>query len=219
MFFDDPAKIPEIARHVGTAVFVLPEDTAIEIKNALLLAPEAKSSITIEEVKNLLSLLGTKQSSDRFIIIRPAEAMTEEAANALLKNIEEPKLRTHFLLITSSPSSLLPTILSRSAIYFLRTPCNFEAISADPKVKALAKQLIAARSADLVSLAENIAKTKDNPRAFTLSVLATAIEILYKSYFLTQKTVFLQKLPRFLAAHDAISKNGHLKLQLVANLL
>lgn len=50
----------------------------------------------------------------RFIIIDPADAMTGGAANALLKTFEEPPKDTGFILVTSTPSSLLATVRSRS---------------------------------------------------------------------------------------------------------
>ncbi|MEQ1503776.1 MAG: DNA polymerase III subunit delta' [Myxococcota bacterium] len=49
----------------------------------------------------------------RFVIVDPAEAMLEPAANALLKTLEEPPVGTHFVLITHNPRALLPTIRSR----------------------------------------------------------------------------------------------------------
>ena len=55
-------------------------------------------------------------------------------------------------------------------------------------------------------------------RAYALLVLATAIEMLYKSYFITGKDVFVKKLPQFLTAYENIDKNGHIKLHLVADL-
>ena len=49
----------------------------------------------------------------RFILVDPAEAMQEPAANALLKTLEEPPPGTGFVVITHNPKALLPTILSR----------------------------------------------------------------------------------------------------------
>ena len=49
----------------------------------------------------------------RFILVDPAEAMQESAANALLKTLEEPPPGTGFLLITHNATALLPTIRSR----------------------------------------------------------------------------------------------------------
>lgn len=49
----------------------------------------------------------------RFVIVDPAEAMQEPAANALLKTLEEPPPGTGFLVVTHNAKALLPTILSR----------------------------------------------------------------------------------------------------------
>jgi DNA polymerase-3 subunit delta' len=50
----------------------------------------------------------------RFFIIDEADRLREEAANALLKTLEEPPANSSVILITARPDSLLPTILSRS---------------------------------------------------------------------------------------------------------
>ena len=219
MFFGQASEITEIARKVGTSVFVVPRDIKVEIKNAIILQPEDKSVITIEQVRNVISQISTRQTGDIFVVIRPADAMGEAAANAFLKSLEEPREKVHFVLITDSPSQILPTILSRAAVYFLRDDYAVDGdIKADEKVKNLAKRLMVAKPAELVDLAEEIGKKKDGVRAYALEILGVAIEMLYKSYFITGKEVFVQKLPKFLAAYEGITKNGHVKLQIVSNL-
>jgi DNA polymerase-3 subunit delta' len=49
----------------------------------------------------------------RIVIIDPADDMNANAANALLKNLEEPPSRTLFMLISHAAGGLLPTIRSR----------------------------------------------------------------------------------------------------------
>ena len=219
MFFGQASEIAEIAGKVGTSVFVVSRDVKVEIKNAIILQPEDKSVITIEQVRNVISQISTRQTSDIFVVIRPADAMGEAAANAFLKTLEEPRDKVHFVLITDSPSKLLPTILSRAAVYFLREHRVIDGgIDANEKVKNLAKRLMVAKPADLVGLAEEITKKKDGVRAYAMEVLGVAIEMLYKTYFLTGKDVFVKKLPQFLAAYEGISRNGHIKLQIVSNL-
>ena len=220
MFFDSVNEIEKIALKNGCSVFVLPDREKIEIKNAIVLKPEDKTTITIEQVKEILGKLSVKQTSDLFVLIRPADVLGEEAANALLKNLEEPKQRVHFVLITEEPSRLLATILSRSAVYFLRlNRDDEEEIHADKKLVDLAKKLVVAKPQELISLAEELTKKKDGAREYVLMVLATAIEILYKSYYKTGKKVFLTKLPRFLKTYENIEKNGHIKLHLIADLI
>jgi DNA polymerase-3 subunit delta' len=49
----------------------------------------------------------------KVVLIDKAEAMTDAGANALLKILEEPPQQTYFILISSQPTKLLPTIRSR----------------------------------------------------------------------------------------------------------
>ena len=219
MFFGQVSEIAEIAARVGTALFVVPKAMSVEIKNAIVLQPEDKSVITIEQVRNVLGQINTKQSSDIFVMIRPADVMSEAAANASLKSLEEPHEKVHFVLITDSPSRILPTILSRAEVYFLRDNCTIDGdIKADEKIKNLAKRLMVAKPVELVDLAEEIGKKKDGVRTYALEILGTAIEMLYKSYFITGKEIFVKKIPKFLAAYEGILRNGHVKLQIVSNL-
>lgn len=217
MFFESVAEISEIARKCGTAIFVVPDNVPVELKNALVISPEEKSVITIDQVRRIMPRLATKQAANLFVMIRPAEAMNAEAANALLKVLEEPGEKVHFVLVTSEPSMILPTILSRAAMYIMRAEENNEVL-ADAKVKELAKKLLVAKGAELVSVAEEIAKKKDGVRAYALEVLGVAIEMLYKTYFITGKDVFVKKIPKFLAAYEGVNRNGHVKLQIVSNL-
>ena len=219
MFFDSVKEIRNIAIKNGTSIFVVPDDLEFEVKNAVILKPEEKTTITIEQVREMMAGLLTRQTTDRFVVIRPADKMGPDAANALLKSLEEPGEKVHFILVTEHPSKLLPTILSRAVMYFLRSDDKVDGdISVDAKIKELAKRLIVAKSADLVDLAEEICKKKDGVRNYAMEVVGVAIEMLYKTYFITSKEVFLKKLPKFLNALDGISQNGHVKLQIVANL-
>ncbi|MBQ2123034.1 MAG: DNA polymerase III subunit delta' [Bacteroidaceae bacterium] len=58
--------------------------------------------------------LAAQQGGYRVVIIWKAEVLMEQAANKLLKILEEPPAHTVFLLITSNPNNILPTILSRT---------------------------------------------------------------------------------------------------------
>ena len=219
MFFDDLSSILEISARTSCAIFVLPRDAQVAIKNAIILSPEEKSIITIDQVKNLIMQLNKRQITDQYIIIRPAELLGDEAANAFLKNLEEPNDKVHFVLITDKPFKLLPTILSRSVLYYLRQPdVIVSQITVDDKIKDLAKKLMVTRPSDLVKVADEICSTKENKREYALKVLETAIEMLFKSYFITNKQVFVKKLPMFLETYENIDKNGHVKLHLVADL-
>ena len=220
MFFNSADEIEKIALGSGCTVFEMPSSITLTIKNAIILQPEEKTTITIEQVREVLSRLSVRQVADRFVIIRPADKLGLEAANALLKNLEEPGEKVHFVLVTEAASQLLPTILSRANLYILKQPVDFKVISCtDAKIKEQAKRLMVAKPADLIPLAEELTKKKDGVRARVLEVVGVAIEMLYKTYFLTEKPVFLEKLPKFLKLYENLAANGHIKLHLVADLL
>jgi DNA polymerase III subunit delta' len=73
------------------------------------------ASIPVDEVRRLKSFLGLTagEGSWRVVIVDSADELNINAANALLKSLEEPPTRGLFLLAASEPSRLLPTIRSR----------------------------------------------------------------------------------------------------------
>lgn len=76
---------------------------------------KASNKITVAQVRELMDFvnLSTHRHGMRVILIHPAEAMNPNAANALLKTLEEPAPSTLFILVTHNPQQLLPTIRSR----------------------------------------------------------------------------------------------------------
>jgi DNA polymerase-3 subunit delta' len=78
--------------------------------------PETQD-ISIDQIRTLVlarSAFAPHEGRAKVFIIRRAEELSISAANALLKTLEEPGARTHFILLTSQPEALLPTILSRT---------------------------------------------------------------------------------------------------------
>ena len=73
------------------------------------------ASIPVDEVRRLKSFLGltSGEGAWRVVIVDAADELNINAANALLKSLEEPPTRGLFLLVASEPSRLLPTIRSR----------------------------------------------------------------------------------------------------------
>lgn len=74
--------------------------------------------ITVDEVRRLRSFLGLRAEpgAARVVLVDTADQLNVNAANALLKSLEEPPPNTYFLLLTSSPGRLLPTIRSRCRV-------------------------------------------------------------------------------------------------------
>jgi DNA polymerase-3 subunit delta' len=73
------------------------------------------SIISVDEVRKLRAFLGHTAEAGgwRVVIVDSADELNANAANALLKSLEEPPPRALFLLVTAQPSGLLPTIRSR----------------------------------------------------------------------------------------------------------
>ena len=77
-----------------------------------------KRSIPIEEIRLLQHRLTTRPTlgERRVVIIDPADDLERNAANALLKSLEEPPRGTFFLLVTHRLGRLLPTLRSRCRV-------------------------------------------------------------------------------------------------------
>lgn len=79
--------------------------------------------IKIEQIRNIIQQSNqTTQSAYKIILINPAESLLVASSNALLKHLEEPTDRTLFVLITSNPGLLLPTIRSRCQLIRFTAP-------------------------------------------------------------------------------------------------
>jgi len=106
-------------------------------------------SIKIDEIRDLISRASWAPSVAvwRVVVIEDADRLTDSAANALLKVVEEPGLRTVWLLCAPTLTDVLPTIRSRCRHLALRTPST----------KAITKLLIERDSIDAAT-AEFVAK-------------------------------------------------------------
>ena len=80
--------------------------------------------ISIDQIRGLADFFGMSahQGGRRVIVIHPAETMNSNAANALLKSLEEPPPGLLFILVSHKPQQLLPTILSRCLSFALPAP-------------------------------------------------------------------------------------------------
>ncbi|WP_434607099.1 DNA polymerase III subunit delta' [Pseudomonas sp. D2-30] len=83
--------------------------------NYVLEPEEADKAIKVDQVRDLVSfVVQTSQMGGRkVVLVEPVESMNINAANALLKSLEEPSGDTVLLLVSHQPSRLLPTIKSR----------------------------------------------------------------------------------------------------------
>ncbi|MDU8911982.1 DNA polymerase III subunit delta' [Aestuariicoccus sp. MJ-SS9] len=78
-------------------------------------AKRLRTQLTVDEVRGLRNFfaLSAADGGRRVVIVDAADEMNPNAANAILKLLEEPPARTTLLLVCHQPARLLPTIRSR----------------------------------------------------------------------------------------------------------
>jgi len=92
---------------------------------------EDSKQIRIEQVRDVLEglAMGSYEGRATVIVFDPADSMNESSANALLKNLEEPRRDAYLLLVASQPSLLPATIRSRCLRIALPAPTFDEAVA------------------------------------------------------------------------------------------
>lgn len=113
----------------------------------------AAQIVPIENVRNqVIARIGLPphEARTRVFIVEEATAMAPPAANALLKTLEEPPARTLFVLCTTAPEQLLPTI--RSRCQRVRFGGGSHVVDADP-----------ARAERIARLGEELASDRPDP--------------------------------------------------------
>ena len=103
----------------------------------------------------------TASAGDKKIFIISANFITSEAQNALLKMFEEPTSGTHFFIITSNTSQILPTLKSRLQI--IACP-RLDLGQACPR-SSLGQEFLKVSKAERLELLKPIIEEKDKQRA------------------------------------------------------
>lgn len=140
-----------------------------------VLERDLKTSTSVEATRELLKTAQVSpfEARGQVFVIGSAETLSGEAANALLKNLEEPHTSAprNFLLLAPSRLDLLPTLRSRSLAVFLGPAEAVDEAAVEPVARAFAAALAgwtASRSgAYLIAAAEALARSGkwDDPRA------------------------------------------------------
>ncbi|MGB0721828.1 MAG: DNA polymerase III subunit delta' [Gammaproteobacteria bacterium] len=123
--------------------------------------PEDKSVIGVDQIRAMIDFmsLSGQYSERRFALIDPADAMNENASNALLKTLEEPGPGSVLILVTSASGALLPTLRSRCQQWRFVVPAEAQALAwmgdviPDVEPDALRHRLAVARGAPLLAAA------------------------------------------------------------------
>jgi len=108
---------------------------------------DGKRMILIDAVREVEAFARQRphEAKCRVLIISPADAMNEAAANALLKTLEEPRRGNHIILVTAAASSLLPTVRSRCQAI------RFRALSTDTVLALLTARGVEPATAQLLA--------------------------------------------------------------------
>ncbi len=109
----------------------------------------ALPTIKVDQARDAIAFMQLSAGTERgrVIVIDPADALTQESGNAILKALEEPPVNTRWLLLTERVSRLLPTLRSRALRLSLPRPSRKQAAA------FLAAQGIAAEQAEAALIA------------------------------------------------------------------
>ena len=152
-------KQPPLEMHPDILIPEHPPENKEEVKKREDGQPyKRKRSIPIDEVRTLQRRLTTRPTlgNRRVVIIDPADDLEKNAANALLKSLEEPPEGTFFLLVTHRLGRLLPTLRSRCRVLRF-TPL------ADDQIEAILRE--SAPGADAATRAAAMAAAEGSPGA------------------------------------------------------
>src|SRR5260221_2551958 len=99
-----------------------------------------RTVITVDETRETISFFCSTAAVDgsRVCIVANVGEVNPNAANALLKILEEPPRQSLFLLVSHTPSRVLPTILSRCRKFLLRPLATEDVIHAAAEAASLA---------------------------------------------------------------------------------
>ncbi len=91
---------------------------------------EDKKQISVDQIRALTRFITLSRSfeSYRVILLHPVEAMNANAANSLLKSLEEPAENTIIILLVTTLNQIIPTIKSRCQLLSLPKPSRQQAL-------------------------------------------------------------------------------------------
>ena len=125
-----------VARHVAAGAHggLLTLERTLNDKGVL------RTVITVDETRETIPFFGSTAAIEgwRVCIVDTVDELNPNAANALLKILEEPPQQSLFLLVSHAPARVLPTILSRCRKLLLRPLATGEVIHAAAEAAGIA---------------------------------------------------------------------------------
>ena len=167
----DAQKISQISSQLPHALLVIADYGLDGLGVAQMLAKNSdifhlkplpeKQTISVDQIRELISTLRTYAINRRVIIIDEADSMTEPSQNAFLKALEEPNKNTNFILVAKNPKLMLDTVRSRCQTLTLHKTTStqdkklLEKYNLDPASSQQILFLAAGRPLLIKELAEN----------------------------------------------------------------
>lgn len=178
---------------------------------------DAASNNGVDEVRNLIDKVkyAPMQGKYKVYIIDEVHMMTTGAFNALLKTIEEPPAHVVFILATTEPNKVIPTIISRCQRFDfnkvsqkdiekrLSIVCKEEKIEIDPEAISLIAQLADGGMRDSLSILDQCIAycssniTVDNVREIYGVLTTSDIGKLFEHLYAHEVDALIQQIQEF----------------------
>lgn len=184
----------------------LADFSAVNSDLHILSRETGKKNISIEAVRDFIKTLSLSSflNSYKIGIIKEAQTLSDEAANALLKTLEEPREKVIIILLTTSVDLLPATITSRAQVLYFY-PVSFDSVydylTSELNLKRGSAKEMAALAAGRPLLAAKFVQDE----AFYESLLSSAK--LFLSFLNSDISSRLQNLQSFLADHKPLTVN------------
>ncbi|MDR2063423.1 MAG: hypothetical protein LBQ02_01345 [Candidatus Nomurabacteria bacterium] len=184
-------------------------------RNSFVIEKDAgKTKIPLEKVQEIIHLARTKNQIRQLFIVNHADDLSESAANAFLKLLEEPDGNNAFLFLVDDLSQVLPTVRSRAAIFKIKSTVSSseELKNCAEDERQMAKILVAGKSYDIVGIANQLAKSGAVGREKTRRVFLIALLMLEKMLKTQPSVTLIHKIHKIEAATRDLAKNLNVRL-------
>jgi DNA polymerase III delta prime subunit len=225
MWLDSAAELPDLVEKFDFVIvsgFSEPPQQFFGRNSFVIEKDAAKSKIPLEKVQEIIKLSNTKNQIRQLFIINRAEDLSDSAANAFLKLLEEPEGNNAFLFLTEDLSKVLPTVKSRAAIFRLKpnTSLAAEISSCTKEEKDLAKILVARKSYEIVKAANLLAKecSRDSAagRAKVQRIFMLALKMLEKMLSDNPKPIWAERAEKIETAVKGLAENLNVRLLILS---
>jgi hypothetical protein len=188
----------------------------------LFIVEPQELTIKIEQIREAIRFLSLKsfKLKNKILVIKNAQALSQAAANAFLKNLEEPPKNSFIGVCTTKLEGILPTIISRCRKIFL--PANEKAVELSMASSVVSfleggkvefsdrKKFASFLWTLIVLLRNNLVEQTGYQNNDLLKI--KGCEIILKSYSIDRMHSILKDILMIYGAHDSININLALNL-------